>query len=272
MSTPREQLDLRARHPDFQRFLDINEGESRRVEREYRCVLEQPYGPDPLQRIDVFPAQTQGAPCLVFIHGGYWRALDKRSYHFVAEPFIQRGVAVFVLNYRLMPAVSMDELVGDIDAALSWIGREGHRFGADPGTMTISGHSAGGHLTLMAYLRNPELRPSIRALCSLSGLFELAPIRASYLDEVLQLTESDVASHSPARLDLSVVQCPTLLAVGLEETPLFIEQSQRSFENNRSNAAFEYLGCEALNHYQVVHELGRADSRITQFILEHTMR
>ncbi|MEM7157422.1 MAG: alpha/beta hydrolase [Myxococcota bacterium] len=269
MKLAREQLDLRARHPDFQRFLDINEQHSARVVAQVPCALDEAYGPASLQRMDVFPAQASGAPVLVFIHGGYWRALDKRSYRFTAEPFVEAGFAVFVLNYRLIPAVTMEDLVGDIDEALRWIGREGPRFGADPSALTIAGHSAGGHLALMAYLRNEALRPSIRALCSLSGIFDLEPIRGSYLDEVLQLTESDVALHSPARLDLGVVTCPTMLAVGAGETEFFIEQSRRLHEDNRDNAAFEYLACPSLNHYQVVHELGRADSAVSRFILTH---
>lgn len=112
--TPENQLNFRLRHPDYQKFLDINEKESQRVKHSYPCYSDQKYGSAPLQTVDIFPASVSNAPVLVFIHGGYWRALDKKSYSFIAEPFLENNITVCVLNYRLIPSVNMGTLLNDI--------------------------------------------------------------------------------------------------------------------------------------------------------------
>ena len=267
--TPENQLNLRNRHPNFQTWLDINESESTRVAAQYNCHLDQKYGQDQLQGMDIFPAIGEDSPVLVFIHGGYWRALDKKSYRFVAEPFLRHDMTVCIINYRLIPSVNMEQLLHDVRDAVHWIRSEIHHFNGNPNEIILSGHSAGGHLALMAYLMNEELRLSIKAICSLSGLFDLEPIRNSYLNDVLQLTPEDVERLSVSNKDLSVVQCPVLLSIGDDETDLFIEQSKNLFVQNRAEAQIEYLEYEGLNHYQIVHKLGQEDNPITQFILDN---
>ncbi|MDC8003426.1 alpha/beta hydrolase [Aureisphaera galaxeae] len=269
MRTPNNQLNLRAQHPDFQTFLDFNERESERVRNEYYCHLDQKFGASKLQAIDVFPSHVSESPIFVFIHGGYWRALDKRSYSFVAEPFVKNNVTVCVVNYRLIPEVNMATLLDDIYDGIHWIQRQASCFNGDPNKMVLSGHSAGGHLALMAYLMNEKLRPSIRAVCSLSGIFDLSFIKNSYLNDVLGLNEKDVFDFSVSNKDLSVLECPTLLSVGSRETDFFITESKNLYLNNKSKAPLEYLEYEGLNHYQIIHKLGQMDSPLVQFILKY---
>ena len=263
-----QQLNLRARHPNFQEFIDFNHSESQRVREHYHCHLNIAYGRDPLQTLDVFPSPTPDAPILIFIHGGYWRALDKSSYSFVAEPFVRHHFSVFVINYRLIPQVDLSELVQDIVTATQWIRTHAQMYQGNPNAITMSGHSAGGHLALMVYLLNPKLRAYIRAICSISGLFDLQPIQQSYLNDTLQLDDATVAAYSPVHQDLEVVQCPLLLSVGLGETPLFIEQSLHLYQQNKQNQLVKYLGIKDLNHYQMIHELGQEASPLTRFILQ----
>lgn len=265
-----QNLNLRARHPDFQKFIDFNNAESERVRQQYNCLLNVAYGNHSLQALDVFPSEVPNSPILVFIHGGYWRALDKSSYSFVAEPFIKQNYSVFVINYRLIPQVSLPELVKDVESAIAWIQTQAHQYNGNPDQIILSGHSAGGHLTLMIYLLNPSLRYQIKAICSISGLFDLKPIQASYLNDILQFDESTVKTYSPIHYDLSIIQCPLLLSVGLGETPLFIKQSQGLYEQNRNNQLINYLGIKDLNHYQIIHELGRKGSELVEFILKNS--
>ncbi|WP_420399909.1 alpha/beta hydrolase [Flagellimonas sp.] len=264
------QFNLRLRHPDYQKYLDINERESLRVKKSYSCHLDQKYGLDVLQAMDIFPSNVENAPVLVFIHGGYWRALDKRSYQFVAEPFVKNNFTVCVINYRLIPSVNMETVLLDVSNALIWIREQIVRYNGNPNKLVLSGHSAGGHLALMTYLMNETLRSSIRAICSLSGIFDLDPIKNSYLNEVLQLNDHDVENYSIINKDLSVVKCPVSLSVGTNETEFFIEQSNSLYEENKSVADMEYKAYKHLNHYQMVHELGREDSPLVDFVLEHT--
>lgn len=268
MNTFDNQLNLRAHHPNFQTFIDHNNNESKRVRNQYKCYLNEPYGNDPLQSIDIFPSDTPGSPALVFIHGGYWRALDKASYSFVAEPFIKNNFSVFVLNYRLIPQVNMPTLIKDIDLAIQWIRNQASTYNANPNGITLSGHSAGGHLSLMSYLLSQDLRTSIRAICSISGVFDLHPIKDSYLNEVLQLDTDTVKTYSVSNHDLSVIKCPVLLSVGLDETSLFIKQSEKLYTANQHNENISYLELPHLNHYQAVHQLGEEHSPLTRFILE----
>ena len=268
MTTPENQLNLRLRHPDYQKFLDINEHESKSVKKRYTCYLDQKYGKDALQAVDIFPSTVGNSPILVFIHGGYWRALDKESYSFVAAPFVENNMTVCVVNYRLIPTVNMEMLLNDIKDAINWIQKEAFQYNGDPRTIILSGHSAGGHLALMTYLMNKGLRSSIQAICSLSGIFDLAPIKNSYLNEVLQLDENDVENFSVSNKDLSAIKCPVLLSVGSGETDFFVEQSRNLYTENRSGAPIGYYEYKQLNHYQIVHKLGQEDSPLVNFILE----
>lgn len=268
MLTPDNQLNLRLRHPDFQKYLDINENESRRVKDRYNCHLDQKYGKEALQTLDIFPAKVSDSPILIFVHGGYWRALDKSSYSFIAEPFVKNNLTVCVVNYRLIPTVKMETVLEDIKKSINWVQNKALEYNGDSNAIILSGHSAGGHLSLMTYLMNVSLRPSIKALCSLSGIFDLQPIKNSYLNEVLQLSESDVHAFSVSNKDLSVLKCPALLSVGAGETDLFIEQSKSLYAENKSLVGLEYYEYEKLNHYQIVHKLGQEDNPLVSFILE----
>ena len=269
MITPESELNLRARHPNYQTFLDFNEEESRRVEETYLCHLDQKYGPEVLQTLDVFPAKNEDSPILVFIHGGYWKALDKKSYRFVAAPFVDIGMTVVLLNYRLIPSVNMNLLVDDILKGMEWILSNAIRFNGNPDSIVLSGHSAGGHLALLIYLINEQLRKSIEAICSLSGIFDLNVIRHSYLNDVLQLNDRDVETFSVSNKDLALLGCPTLLSVGTDETDLFIEQSKALYLQNQSLASLRYHESISLNHYEIVHTLGQQESPIAQFIIRN---
>lgn len=269
MKTFNDQLNLRLRHPEFQEYLDFNESESRRVRNQYSCHLDIAYGNDTLQKMDIFPSSVSNSPILVFIHGGYWKALDKNSYDFMAETFIKHQFTVCIINYRLLPKVDMASTINDIKKAVHWIQKEALHYNGNPNVITLSGHSAGGHLALITYLLNENLQSSIKAICSLSGIFNLAPIRESYLNDVLQLNEEDVKKFSPLNKDLSIIKCPVLFSVGSNETKFFINESKNIVFKNKANKLLNYYKYNDLNHYQIVHQLGNEDSPLAQFILRN---
>ena len=266
--TPDDQLNLRSRHPNFQYFLDINENESERVRKSYHCYLDEKYGEVPLQTLDIFPSIIPNSPIVIFIHGGYWRALDKSSYSFVAEPFLKNNLSTCVVNYRLIPTVDMEMILNDIAASIRWIQKEASDYNGNPNEIILCGHSAGGHLALMTYLMNDNLRSNIQAICSLSGIFDLESIKNSYLNKVLQLDEEDVELYSVSNKDLSALKCPVLLSVGSNETNFFIEQSKNLYTENNLETPIEYYEYPGLNHYQIVHTLGQENSPLVNFVLE----
>jgi arylformamidase len=206
------QLNNRLRVPAFAMHLQRWRDDSARVRQSQPCTLDVPYTADPAggiaQTLDVFPAAAgKAAPVLVFIHGGYWRSLDKADHSFIATPFTQAGACVVIPNYALCPAVSMAQIVMQQVQALAWVYRHIAQHGGDPQRITVIGHSAGGHLAAMLMCCQwervaPDLPAQlVRQALGVSGLYDLAPMMASpYLQSDLQLTPELVKRCSPAYL------------------------------------------------------------------------
>ena len=144
--------------------------------------LDIPYGPGgPRQTLDIFPPEADGAPLLIFIHGGYWYFNSKDSRRFPAEIINSYGIAWAPINYRLAPFATMDEIVEDVRNAVVWLYRHASEYGYDPEQIYVSGNSAGGHL--VAELISDDWPdnysvPSnvIKGACAVSGIFDLEPL------------------------------------------------------------------------------------------------
>ena len=164
------------------------------------------YGDGPKETLDAFAARRSGAPILFFIHGGYWRALDKSDQSFLAPAFVDAGAAVVLPNYALCPAVGIATIALQVARALAWTWRHAAEFGGDAGRIVVAGHSAGGHLAaMMLACRWPQLEAGlppklVRSALAISGLFDLEPLRHTpFLQPDLRLTPADVRRLSPAR-------------------------------------------------------------------------
>ena len=177
------------------------------------CTLDLAYGPGGAAMLDVFPAAEvagsvpPAAPVLVFIHGGYWRSLDKADHSFVAPAFTAAGACVVIPNYDLCPAVTIPDIVLQMVRALAWTYRNVARFGGDPKRISVVGHSAGGHLAAMLlaclWPAHGEDLPAdlVKNALSISGLYELESVmQTPFLKESLRLTPTQVAQASPAWL------------------------------------------------------------------------
>jgi arylformamidase len=165
------------------------------------------YGGGPNEHLDIFPSTTPDAPVLVFIHGGYWRSMDKREHSFVAPAFTKEGACVVVPNYALAPAVTVPQIVMQMVRAVAWTYRHIAEHGGDPARITVAGHSAGGHLAaMMLSCVWPALDARlpadlVKGAMSISGLHDLDPImHAPFLQSSLHLTREQVRKASPALL------------------------------------------------------------------------
>lgn len=216
--------------------LQAQAGEARQ---RLRCTLDVPYGPTLAETLDIFPADlpqvphAPHAPVLVFLHGGYWRALSSKDFSGVALGLVPRGVTTVVVNYALCPAVTIDEITRQCRAALAWvlrnIGAHGGTPGGDASRVAIAGHSAGAHLAAMA-LNTPWQADyglpddPFAAGLLFSGLYDLAPLRYSYLQPMVQIDEGVVQRQSPLR---HVRRCatPVWCTWGSAESAEFARQS-----------------------------------------------
>jgi arylformamidase len=224
--------------------------------------LDEPFGPSHAERVNVFPAPKPGAPVLVFIHGGYWQRLDKNDFDFVAEPFAAAGAVIVNVNYALAPAVTIDEIVRQVRAAIAWTWREARRFNGDPERIHVAGHSAGGHLAAMAALtRWPEFAPVlpdtlVKSATAISGIYELEPVRLSFLNEGVRLDAAAAERNSPMNL-ARPDPAPLTLAVGADETQEFLRQ-QRDFAGalRQAGARVEAIEIPRRHHFDVILDLG----------------
>lgn len=266
------QYNLRARHPDFQAHFDDWAARSARARQALPCRLDVPYGEAPGETLDVFPAARADAPVQVFIHGGYWQLLDKSDFSFLAEPWVRAGAAAVLVNYDLAPRVSMDEIVRQARAAVAWSCRHARGFGGDPERVYVSGHSAGGHLTAMALLHDwaAEGLPgdAVKGGVAISGLYELEPVRLTYLNEALQLDEGAARRNSPLHA-LRPVRAPLVVAVGGGESEEFLRHSATFAEAWRQQGnAGGHLAVPGHNHFTVLGELTVPGAPLGRALLE----
>jgi arylformamidase len=248
--------------------------ESVRARETLPARLDLRYGPNPGETLDVFlPAGRGPWPVHVFIHGGYWRSLDKADFSFVAHGLQPAGVLVAVINYALIPTVDMDELVRQVRAAVAWLHRNVAPLGGDPTRLTVSGHSAGGHLVAMLMSTNwPSFADipadTVKAGCGISGLYDLEPIRLCYLNETLGLTMESARRNSPVHL-VPASTGPLLLAVGATEGDEYHRQTDAlAAAWRRRGLPVEVMDMPGHDHFSIVTELGATGTPLGQAILQ----
>ena len=267
------QYNLRLRHPEFQEHFDRWARESAAARRGLRCTLDLPYGKASGETLDWFPAEKPGAPVHVFIHGGYWRALDKSDHSFVAPALVQAGHCVAVVNYALAPSVTVREIVRQVRSAIAWSAKNAGTHGGDPGRITISGHSAGGHLTAMALLTDWTAfgglpRDTVKAGCAVSGLYDLEPIRRCYLNADLKLKPTDDEPLSPVRHE-SPAAIPLVVAVGGGESEEFLRQAREFAEKRKSQRQpCQYLETPGDNHFTILNQYSDSRAPLTRALLK----
>ena len=264
------EYDMKRRCPHFAETFAHLESDNLRVVEDFDCRLDVPCGDSALQTLDIWPAKG-GAPMLLFIHGGYWRAFDKAMFRYVVKQFVESGACVVLNNYDLCPEVTMDQIAEQNRQAFAWIWNHADDLGCDRSRFFVTGHSAGGHLTAILASTNWPARgmpeDSIRAAFPLSGLFDLEPLRLCYLNDDLRMSESDSHRNSPVHM-IPDLAPPMVVAVGGGETDEFKRQSRLYTDACLDKGlTAQYLELDNHDHVFAALEYTNAQSPLTTSIL-----
>lgn len=237
------------------------------------CSIGVPYGPTLAETLDIFPAAEPDAPVFVFLHGGYWRAFSAGDFSCVALGPHGLGITTVVVNYALAPSVTIDEIARQCRAALAWVLRHIAAHGGDPARIAIGGHSAGAHLAAMALQTRwasdyglPE--DPFRAALLVSGIYELEPLRHSYLQPQIRLDDGVIERNSPL-FTVRPCRSEAFITWGSDESSEFRRQSS-AFDaawlaaGNRSLCAPQ----QGANHYSAIHGFEDAGSPLCAWLAE----
>jgi len=245
------EYNIRRRHPESPEHYARYEVDSAAARASLGGRIDLRYGEMPGETLDFFPAARRDAPLFFFIHGGYWRALDKRDFSFIAPGFVAEGIAVALVNYDLTPKVTVETIVAQVLRGIAWTHANAATLGFDPDRLVVGGHSAGGHLTATALAADLPIAAGV----AISGVFDLVPLLKTNVNVQLTLDETRARALSP-RHHPRPDRAPDLICVGGGETDGFIGQS-RDFARAVGREAVIYPG---LDHYTIMSELARPDN------------
>jgi arylformamidase len=235
----RRSAEMRARYPDH---LDLR------------------YGPRERDRIDFLKA-AQNGPTLVFIHGGYWQTRAKEAFTVIAGGPMAHGINVALIGYTLAPDATLDEIVAEIHQGIDFLAEQLPGLGGDASRIVVSGWSAGGHLTAMALSHR-----QVTAGMAISGIYDLEPIRHSYLNVKLGLDEAMSRRNSPM-MQAGGVMKPLSLVAGGAELALLRKQTA-DFAGHRAQYGLpvSYEEIPGADHFTIMNELMSPTGRITTLI------
>ena len=261
------EYNARAMVPDHARYFQSWSERSARARATMICYLDREYGPAPGEKLDFFPARKGDGSVLMFIHGGYWRSLDKAEFSYLAPVLVDAGVSLAVVNYDLCPKVTVEEIVRQMLRASAWLYLHAEEYGADCDRLHVAGHSAGGHLAAMMMCALwPVLdarlpRDLFKGALTISGLYDLRPIAlARFVNADLRLDEAAALKASPAFMP-PATRAPVYTCVGGAESSEFKRQNALLAERWRSAVAGD-VAMPGHHHFSVVDELANPASAL----------
>lgn len=253
-----KQFNNRLHVPDYEAYFNRWTLLSTEAEKELAVIKDIAYGDLERERLDVFPSSLPNSKTLIFIHGGYWQMLDKAMFRFVASAFHSYGITTVLLTYPLAPAASIDQIVLSCRNGLKWVYKNIAAFNGNPNQIYVAGHSAGGHLAAMLMITDwkllcPDLPPDVlKGVFVISGLFNLVPVRLSYLNQVLKMDTNTSFLNSPVNFKPKN-SCPLVIAAGGAETTEFNDQSKELYAAWKDKEFdSKLLVLEQLNHFSII--------------------
>ena len=252
------EYNARATVGDITPFLEAYRERTAAARAALPCRLGLRYGVTPAERLDVYPALSaeRPSPVFVYLHGGYWRLLDEADSGFMAPAFTAAGICVVAINYALAPDIGLDEIVRQCRAALAWVFDHIGEFGGDAGRVHVCGSSAGAHLAAMliapgwqAPLDLPD--DVVAGATLLSGLYDLEPMRMSYVNEWVQLDAAGAHRNSPL-FHLPARPLPLVFSYAPTETDEFKRQTETYLAACRAvGCRCEFVTMPGTNHFDL---------------------
>jgi arylformamidase len=247
--------------PEGARMFKEWQARSAQVREQHPEHLDLPYGPRERNRIDYFSAGPN-TPVLIFFHGGFWQMRSKADFAFLAESFLGQGISVAMVGYPLGPEATMDEIVADAHAAVRYLAAQLPSLGGDPARVVVSGWSSGGHLAT-SVLDEPSLRGGV----AVSGLYDLAPLVKSYVNDKLHMDEAAARRNSPM-LNLPASSKPLELFAGSAELPEMRRQTADYASARRvAGLPVHYEEISGANHYTILNDMLRPEGRVHQAVV-----
>ncbi len=259
--------------PNFEKYIVEAQQKAKSTRVKYSNYIDIPYGEHELQKLDIFcKSKLKNAPVHIFIHGGYWRALDKSDHSHLAEPFINNNCLYISINYGLCPYVRLTEITKQIKELLIWVYKNCHIYGGNPNNINISGHSAGAHLAAMILNSNWEKLnlPAniIKSAFLVSGIYEPEVVLKLSLNKDIGLTKEEANNNTPVPCSYST---KLFLSVGDKEPNAWIEQTKRYSKlliDHDNIVNFTLL--KSQNHFSILNILSDSNSKYVNRMIEVT--
>lgn len=249
-------------------FSELGARLSEEARQKYAGRYDLRFGEGPLENADFFYCGKPNRPLMVFFHGGYWRARDKKDYSFVVNGVLPLDCSVVVMNYDLCPAVTVQQIVAQTKRGLEWVAQQVAAWQVDPSQIYVSGHSAGAHIIAATLAHTGAAfqlkNHNIKKAYLISGVFDVEPVLQITVNEEVKLKSTDVHELSPIRHPFSANVAYEVIVGGAEPKD-WIGESERMAAHLRAQ------GCQVglhvlpgLNHYTVLHEMDRPEGYVSK--------
>ncbi|MEM8743072.1 MAG: alpha/beta hydrolase [Pseudomonadota bacterium] len=270
MTGPDLNIEYNARKtvPDHEEVSGRWDEEAAQYRAEATWELDIPYGSGEREKYDFFPIDQPDAPICAYIHGGYWRSRDRKTFSHIARGLNAHGISVAIPSYDLVPNVTVPDIIAQMRAFLV-------KLWENTSTRpTVAGHSAGGHLTgamLMTDWSAVEGAPDdlVTSAVALSGLYDLRPLLETDINDDLRLTPEMAREASPMFWPAPRDDLKCVVAVGALESEPFRMQSRDAADAWKSAGVdVDFLEVPELNHFTIVNDLSTPGMPLFERLVE----
>jgi acetyl esterase/lipase len=243
--------------------------------------------------LDVYkPSSGSNHPVVVWVHGGGWMRGSKDEMHHKPAAFVEKGFVFVPVNYRFVPAVTMDTIVRDVAKSVGWVHSNISRYGGDPQRIFLMGHSAGAQLAALLctdsrYIEAEKVpRKSIKGCVPVDGDTYDVPLqvatatarRKSLKQPPPKMGHPEKFGNLERQRDLSAVNhvarnkgIPPFLLLHVADHTDTTAQAYRLWAAlDQAGIAAKLFGAEGTDHVKLDRDIGVAGDPTTQVLFEFT--